>query len=297
MVNLKAKPFYLTDEQISWVEDTIAHMTKEEKIGQLFIHLTGSNKEEDVKEEVERMHMVGIRFNPRSKEEMWEMNYNFQKCSKIPVLSAVNVESGGNGASKDGTFIGNEMKVAATGDTKYAYELGRICGIETKATGSNWAFAPIVDLVTNWHNPGISVRGWGKDADTVLAMSKEYFRGISESGIVCAMKHFPGDGSDERDPHIATSVNALSMEEWDNSYGKVYQGMIEAGVQAVMPGHIMMPAYQRHFCPGLKDEDLKPATLSKELLGDLLRGKLGFNGLIVSDASHMVGLTDRKSVV
>ena len=293
MVNLKAKPFYLTDEQISWVEDTIAHMTKEEKIGQLFIHLTGSNKEEDVKEEVSRMHMGGIRFNPRSKEEMWEMNYNFQKCSKIPVLSAVNVESGGNGASKDGTFIGNEMKIAATGDTKYAYELGRICGIETKATGSNWAFAPIVDLVTNWHNPGISVRGWGKDADTVLAMSKEYFRGISESGIVCAMKHFPGDGSDERDPHIATSVNALSMEEWDNSYGKVYQGMIEAGVQAVMPGHIMMPAYQRHFCPGLKDEDLKPATLSKELLGDLLRGKLGFNGLIVSDASHMVGLTGR----
>lgn len=293
MVNLKAKPFYLTDEQISWVEDTIAHMTKEEKIGQLFIHLTGSNKEEDVKEEVSRMHMGGIRFNPRSKEEMWEMNYNFQKCSKIPVLSAVNVESGGNGASKDGTFIGNEMKVAATGDTKYAYELGRICGIETKATGSNWAFAPIVDLVTNWHNPGISVRGWGADPDVVLAMSKEYFRGISESGIVCAMKHFPGDGSDERDPHIATSVNALSMEEWDRSYGKVYKGMIEAGVQAVMPGHIMMPAYQRHFCPGLKDEDLKPATLSKELLGDLLRGKLGFNGLIVSDASHMVGLTGR----
>ena len=293
MVNLKAKPFYLTDEQISWVEDTIARMTKEEKIGQLFIHLTGSNKEEDVQEEVSRMHMGGIRFNPRSKEEMWEMNYNFQKCSKIPVLSAVNVESGGNGASRDGTFIGNEMKIAATGDTRYAYELGRICGIETRATGSNWAFAPIVDLVTNWHNPGISVRGWGKDADTVLAMSKEYFRGISESGIVCAMKHFPGDGSDERDPHIATSVNALSMEEWDATYGKVYRSMIEAGVQAVMPGHIMMPAYQRHFHPGLKDEDLKPATLSKEILGDLLRGKLGFNGLIVSDASHMVGLTGR----
>ncbi len=293
MVDLKAKPFYLNDAQIAWVENTIAQMTTEEKIGQLFVHLTGVSKEDEVKEEVERMHMGGIRFNPRSKEDMWEMNYNFQKCSKIPVLSAVNVESGGNGASKDGTFIGNEMKIAATGDTKYAYELGRICGIETKATGSNWAFAPIVDLVRNWHNPGISVRGWGADPDVVLAMSKEYFRGISESGIVCAMKHFPGDGSDERDPHIATSVNALSMEEWDATYGKVYKGMIEAGVQSIMPGHIMMPAYQRHYHPGLKDEELKPATLSKEILGDLLRGKLGFNGLIVSDASHMVGLTGR----
>ncbi len=138
------------------------------------------------------------------------------------------------------------------------------------------------------------MRGFGADPDTVLAMSKEYFRGISESGIVCAMKHFPGDGNDERDPHIATSVNGLSCEEWDNTYGKVYKGMIDAGVQSLMPGHIMLPAYQKHFASDCKDEDLLPATLSKELLGNLLRGKLGFNGLIVSDASHMVGLTGRS---
>lgn len=294
MVNLKAKPFYLTDEQIEWVENTIDGMNKEEKIGQLFVHLTGCVRDDEVKEEVQRMHMGGIRFNPRAKQDMWQMNYNFQKHSRIPVLSAVNVEAGGNGAARDGTFVAPEMKVAATGDTRYAYELGRICGVETRATGSNWAFAPIVDLVRNWHNPGISVRGFGADADTVLAMSKEYFRGISESGIVCAMKHFPGDGNDERDPHIATSVNALSCEEWDNTYGKVYRGMIDAGVQSLMPGHIMLPSYQKHFSPDCREEDLLPATLSKEILGDLLRGKLGFNGLIVSDASHMVGLTGRS---
>ncbi len=124
MVDLKAKPFYLTDKQIAWVESTINSMSKEEKIGQLFVHLTGCVHDEEVKEEVNEMHMGGIRFNPRTKEDMWEMNYNFQKHSRIPVLSAVNVEAGGNGASRDGTFVAPEMKVAATGDTKYAYELG-----------------------------------------------------------------------------------------------------------------------------------------------------------------------------
>lgn len=294
MVDLKAKPYYLTDSQIEWVKSTIKNMTVDEKVGQLFLHLTGVTEEADVKEEVDRMHMGGIRFNPLVKEKMWEMNHNFQKMSKVPVLSAVNVEMGGNGAAKDGTFVGSEMKVAATRDSRYAYELGRISGLETRATGSNWAFAPIVDLVKDWHHPGIATRGWSNDPDLIIEMSKAYFKGISESGIPCAIKHFPGDGSDERDPHICLSVNELSMEEWDATYGKVYEAMIDEGVQSIMPGHIMMPAYQRFFYKkntgkDLEDRDLKPATICHEILGDLLRGKLGFNGTIVSDASHMVG--------
>jgi beta-N-acetylhexosaminidase len=273
-------------------------MTIDEKIGQLFIHLTGNVKEEEVREEVWRKHMGGIRFNPLEKESMWEMNYNFQKCSKIPVLSAVNAEMGGNGATKDGTFVGSEMKIAATGDSRYAYELGRIAGLETNAIGSNCTFAPIVDLVRNWHHPGIATRSWGNDPDLIIEMSKAYFKGMQESGIACVIKHFPGDCCDERDPHVATSVNNLSCKEWDNSYGKVYSELISEGIQGIMTGHIMMPAYQRYFYKkntgkDLEDKNLLPATLSHEILTDLLRGKLGFNGVLVSDASHMVGLTGR----
>ncbi len=296
MVDLKKKPFNLTDDQIQWVEDTIASMTLEEKIGQLFVHMTGNTTDEEaIKGEIEQIHMGGLRFNPKSKEEMWEMNRNFQKNSKIPILSAVNVEAGGNGASKDGTNVGQQIKVAATGDSDYAYKMGQICGKETVATGSNWAFTPIVDILYNWHSPVISTRAFGNDPDLVLEFSKAYFKGISESGVVCAMKHFPGDGVDERDHHVATSVNSLSCEEWDATFGKVYKGMIDAGVQAVMTGHFLMPAYQKYFSPETKDEDLLPTTICKELTTNLLRDKLGFNGLVVTDASHMVGLTGRAA--
>ena len=90
---------------------------------------------------------------------------------------------------------------------------------------------------------------------------------------------------------MADSVNDMSCEEWDASYGKVYQNLIDNGLEAIMAGHIMQPAYTRHFNPGIKDEDIMPATLSPELIEGLLRGKLGFNGMVLTDASHMVGLT------
>ncbi len=296
MVDLKKKPYCLDEGQIKWVEDTIASMTLDEKLGQLFVHLSSAyDNEEAVKEDVESTKLGGIRFNPNKKEVMWEMNRLFHKHSKIPVLSAVNVESGGNGATSDGTCVGQQIKVASTGDPNLAYKMGQICGKETKAVGCNWAFTPIVDILYNWHNPVISTRAFGNDPDLVLEYSKQYFRGISESGIPCAMKHFPGDGLDERDQHLASSINSFSCEEWDATYGKVYQGLIDEGVQSVMIGHIMLPSYQKHFNPDAKDEDMLPATICKEITTDLLRGKLGFNGLVVTDASHMVGLSGRST--
>lgn len=142
MVDLSVKPFNLSPDKINWVEQTILSMTEEEKIKQLFVHLTGAGDDEQtVKEEAETMKMGAIRFNPRDAETMWNMNRLFQQYSKIPVLSAVNVEAGGNSAASNGTNVGQEIKIAATGDKAYAYKMGQICGRETAATGSNWAFA------------------------------------------------------------------------------------------------------------------------------------------------------------
>ena len=95
--------------------------------------------------------------------------------------------------------------MAASQDPKYAYELGRISGVEAAAIGCNWSFAPIVDLYRNWRNPIVSVRTWSADPDQTVELAKEYMRGIMESNIMPAAKHWPGDGIDERDQHLSSA--------------------------------------------------------------------------------------------
>ena len=290
MVDLKAKPFNLTDEDIAWVEGTIAEMTLDEKIGQLFINLGSSFEKEYLDRIVTEYHVGGVRYNPGTAVEVYEQNAYMQEKAKIPLLIATNVEAGGNGACSDGTLVGTPVAIGATGDPRFAYEMGRVSGVEGVATGCNWSFAPVVDINYNWRNSVAATRCFGDNPDTVLSMSLEYLRGIWESGFACAAKHFPGDGVDERDQHLLTTVNSMDCETWDNTYGKVYQGLIDAGVQSIMVGHIMQPAYSKKLNPALKDEEILPASLSKELLGGLLREKLGFNGVILTDASGMGGL-------
>lgn len=292
MVNLRIKPYNLDDEGVKWVQDTIANMTIEEKIGQLFINMGASRDEEYLKSVLDNYHIAGVRYNPGTAEEVYEQNKILQENSKIPLLIAANTESGGNGACVDGTYIGNEVKIAATNDKRYAYEMGRVSGVEASAIGCNWSFAPIVDINRNWRNPIISTRTWSEDVDQTLELSLEYMRGIMESGIAPAAKHFPGDGIDERDQHLSFAPNHLSVEEWDKTFGKVYSGLFEAGLPSIMAGHISLPSYVRYFNPEATiQEQILPATLNKYILTDLLRGKMKFNGLVVTDASHMVAMT------
>ena len=294
MVDMKARPFFLTDEDCKWVEDTIAGMTLDEKIGQLFFNMGDSRDEQYLKMTVDKYHIGGIRYNPGKADEIYEQNRILQENSKIPLIIACNTENGGNGACVDGTPIGCQTKIGATKDVKYAHDLGYMANKEAAAIGCNLSFAPVSDIFLNWENPVIGLRTYGNDAGQVAAMAKAYLEGAHENpGFACAAKHFPGDGLDFRDQHVANSVNTYSCEQWDATFGKVYETLIDAGLEAIMAGHIMQPAYTRHFNPGIADDDIMPATLSPELITGLLRGKLGFNGMVLTDASHMVGLTCR----
>lgn len=294
MVDMKAKPFHLTDEDCKWVEDTIADMSLDEKIGQLFFNMGSSREEDYLKMTVNDYHIGGIRYNPGKAEEIHEQNRILQEYSKIPLIIACNTENGGDGACTDGTMIGSQTKIAATGNADYAYELGRMANKEAAAIGCNLSFAPVSDILYNWENPVIGLRTYGNDPHRVAVMTKAYLDGAHENpGFCCAAKHFPGDGLDFRDQHVANSVNTMSCEEWDRTFGMVYGNLIDNGLEAIMVGHIMQPAYARHFNPAISDDEMMPATLSPELIQGLLRDKLKFNGMVLTDASHMVGLTCR----
>lgn len=212
-----------------------------------------------------------------------------QKASDIPLFIAANLESGGNGIASEGTWLGTPMEMAATGDFQSAYQAGRISGYEAAQVGVNMSFAPIVDIDMNFKNPIMNVRTFGSDKNRVIGMSSAQAKGLEECGIIPVIKHFPGDGVDERDRHLLSSVNSLQADEWMESYGQIYHSLIEGGIPAVMIAHILQPAWERRLDPGISDDRLRPASSSKLLIDGLLRDTLHFNGLTITDATPMIG--------
>lgn len=296
MVNLKAKPYNLGDEDIKWVNDTIAEMTAEEKVGQLFFQLTAGIDEAYLRELMEKYHLGGCRYNNMPGIAVQNQNRILQKYAKVPVFIACNTENGGKGACADGTYIANGIKIGATEKPEHAFNLGKYANVEAKAIGCNMAFSPVCDIHYNWENQEIITRAFGNDVERVATMSKAYMDGLHTlDGFACVAKHFPGNGLDFRDAHLSNNINDFDEEKWMQTYGEVYKTLIDGGLDGIMGGHIMMPTYMREQNPDIKDTEMLPATLCKEIMTGLLRDKLGFNGMVVTDASHMVAMTNRMT--
>ena len=294
MVDLRAKPYYLSDEDIAWVESTIRSMTPEEKVGQLFWQLTAGNSEEYLRELMEKYHLGGCRYNGMPGQVLLNQNRTFQKYAKVPVFIACNPEKGGDGVCVDGTPVAAQVKIGATRKPEYAQAMGRVAGAQIKAAGCNMAFAPVVDITYNWECEEVLMRAYGNDHELVATMGKAYMDGLHETdGVFCCAKHFPGNGQDYRDAHLSNNVNHFTHDKWMAAYGHVYKTLIDGGLDAIMGGHILMPEYMAEIDPDINADTIMPATLCKEIMTDLLRGELGFNGMVVTDASHMVGMTNR----
>lgn len=292
MVDLKGTPFNLDEEGIRWVEETLGKMTLEQKAGQVFCPMGFNNEPGFLNHLIHEIGIGGIMYRPAPAEDTYETHKLLQEMADIPLLLAANTEAGGNGLAFEGTSFGAPMAVAATGDEEDAYRMGKVACREGAALGLNWSFAPIVDIDMEFHNPIMNVRTFGSNPDKVIACASRYMDAADEENVAVAIKHFPGDGVDERDQHILTSVNSLSTDEWDSTYGRIYSTLIQKGAKTVMVGHIAQPAYVKAIKPdATREERLRPASLSKEIMTGLLRERLGFNGLISTDATPMVGFT------
>lgn len=296
-MDLKAKPFNLNEKQVKWVEDTLASLSTREKVGQLFCINVVTEGVGDLVAELNQLDIQPGSYMTRSMPaKVVQENFRqLQKHAKLPLLFAANLERGADGVCDEGTCFGTQMEVAATDDLEVSYKSGLVCGREGAALGCNWNFGPILDIDTNFHNPITNTRVSSSDPEKVLEMNRAFIRGMKETGMAVSIKHWPGDGRDERDQHMVTSINSSTVEEWDATYGRIYRTMIEEGAETLMSAHIMLPAYSRKLRPGIKDEDILPGSLSYELNNDLLRGQLGFNGLIVSDATTMNGFMQTMS--
>lgn len=295
MVDLRAKPFYLNDAQIAWVEETCAAMTPDEKIGQLFVLLKAVPGVDEgmIRGMLSQSHQGGLRWQGGDMPTVYKQNTTFQRLSKIPLLIAANCDDGGNGCLPNGTFVATAAECGAGEGTENAYHLGLVAGREASAIGCNWMFNPVVDVYQNWRNTIVNTRSFSSDPDKVLANARAYIRGVKDANpnMACTAKHFPGDGVEELDQHLALGVNNLEPEQWEASFGKVYRSLIDEGLEAIMVGHIALPAMSRKLRPGISDAQIMPATMAPELLTDLLREDMGFNGVVITDATHMVGMT------
>lgn len=292
-------PLALEAQDAAWVERTLAGLSVQERISQLFILSTGEDTSAEAAA-VSRHNPGGVhRFPGADLDRSLQATREMLDAAKVPLILSGDIE-GGAVSYPFATPVPNQLGIAACDDLDLSYEIADIVARESRALGYDWSLTPVVDLNHAFRNPVVGTRSFGSDVETVLAQARAHIRAMHAHDLVATAKHWPGDGYDERDQHMVTTVNPLSLEAWDQSFGRIYRALIDDGLMAVMSAHIAFPAFVRALWPDAGREAYAPASVSHLLNQVLLREQLGFRGIIVSDATVMGGLTswmDRAEAV
>lgn len=219
-----------------------------------------------------------------------------QRMSDLPLLVGADLETGAGMRARGGYFVPNgidlggatvfpsEMAYGAANDTSLTYTEGRVTALEGRALGIHINFAPVLDVNNNPANPVINTRSYGEEPHAVARLGVAFIHGLQEHGMIATAKHFPGHGDTETNSHLALPVVNVSRARLDTVELVPFRAAIKAGVGAVMTFHGSMPALDTSGAPG---------TLSSNVVTGLLRQELGFNGLVISDAMDMKGVTDK----
>jgi beta-N-acetylhexosaminidase len=216
-----------------------------------------------------------------------QLTNELQRRAQIPLLVGADFERGTVMRIEEGTSFPHAMAVAATASPQDAYEVGRITALEARSAGIHWIFSPDADINSNPANPIINTRSFGEDPHRVASFVAAFTRGIQENGALATAKHFPGHGDTSTDSHLDLPLTNADRKRLDQVELVPFRAAIAAGVNTVMTGHLSVPS--------LESNAIVPATLSHEILTGLLRKKMRFDGLIVTDALDMAGVAARFS--
>lgn len=293
-----------------WVDSTLSGLSLEEKVGQLFVaELVPLFTNEDhpayryALDMVRQYHVGTFILGGGNVLDIPMITNKLQNASRVPLLINGDLEAGmtymhpwrlSRGWTErlpryiagGGTQFPSQMAIGATGNTAYAYELGRITAREARAIGIHWSNSPVADVNNNAENPIINTRSYGEDPALVASMVEAYVRGAQSERMIATLKHFPGHGDTREDSHMELPSLPFSLQRLDSVELVPFRAGIAAGARAVMTSHLALPQI---------DPTGRPATLSRPVITGILRTRLGFGGIVVTDGMRMQGITDHFS--
>lgn len=287
----------------AWTDSLMRSMTLREKVAQLVWpsvfgdYVSGDSPQwRRLTQYVQQEKVGGFTISVGSPIEVAAKLNALQSMSKVPLLVGADLEAGAGFRARGGYFIPNaidlggavvfppEMALGATRDTTLAYEQGRLTALEGRALGIHIAYAPVLDVNNNPANPVINTRSYSEDPELAAQMGVAFIHGLQNNGMIATGKHFPGHGDTGVNSHLALPVVTVSRSRLDTVELVPFRAAVNSGVGAIMSFHGAMPALDSSGVPG---------TLSPKVLTGLLRGEMGFRGIIISDAMDMRGVLDQ----
>ncbi|MEH0158198.1 glycoside hydrolase family 3 N-terminal domain-containing protein [Limibacter armeniacum] len=282
------QPPFLRYYNSEWVSSILSNMTLEEKIGQLFQVAAFSNRdkthEDHILELIRNYHLGGVTFFQDNPEKQAELTNLYQDHSKVPMFINIDAEWGLAMRLKNTVQFPYQMALGAIKDDQLIYQMASKIGEHCKRLGIHSALAPVVDVNNNPENPVINYRSFGENKKKVAAKGIAYMKGLQDNQILDNAKHFPGHGDTAVDSHLALPELLHSNERLHSLELYPFKKMMAEGLSSVMTAHLSIPAWD--------DRVNMPATLSQKISDELLRKELGFEGLAITDALDMKGITN-----
>lgn len=272
-----------------WVDQTYNSLSQDEKLGQLFIVALYTNKDENhinqVRNIVTNDKIGGLILMQDDAAREINLVNEFQQKSKVPLMIGMDAEWGLYQRINTAHKFPWAMTLGAIQDKDLIYQMAAKIAEDCKRMGVNWDFAPVVDVNTNPNNPIIGNRSFGSEVSNVTQSALSYANGLQDNNILAAIKHFPGHGDTNTDSHLDLPVVSHSLQRLNKIELAPFKDLMNKGIGGVMVAHL--------YVPSLESGKGIPASISKNIITGLLKEKLGYKGLIITDALNMGAVANK----